>query len=90
MQKSEYTSIPEASKTGRKVNMANLKVSRANTQSRPGGILFAGERNAPKLHFRQKTVTTKIPKIWQQRKTDRVRSGANPKPTPAGIITQSI
>jgi hypothetical protein len=114
MQKSEYISMPEAGKTERKVNMANLKVSRANAQSRPGGILFApangklyfeafginsmlqnnlphaGEGNAPKSHFRQKTVITKIPKIWQQKKTDRVRSGANPKPTPAGIVTQSI
>jgi hypothetical protein len=49
----------------------------------------AGEGNAPKSHFRQKTDTTKIQKIWQQKKTDRVRSDANPKPTPAGIVTQS-
>jgi hypothetical protein len=96
------------------VRPANVKVSRANAQSRDSGILFAsansklyfeafginsmlqnnlphaGERNAPKSHFRQKTVTTKIPKIWQQKKTDRVRSDANPKPTLAGIVTQSI
>jgi hypothetical protein len=38
MQKSEYISMQEAGKTGRKINMANLKVSRANAQSRPAGF----------------------------------------------------
>jgi hypothetical protein len=95
-----------------KVNPANMKVSRADYQSRPSGILLspdngklyfeafginsmlqnhlphAGERNAPKSHFHQKTVTVKNPTVWQQKKTNRVRSGANPKPTLAVIVMQ--
>jgi hypothetical protein len=41
MQKSAYISIPKTGKTGCKVNMADIKVSKANAQSRPGGILIA-------------------------------------------------
>jgi hypothetical protein len=33
--------MPEAGKTGCKVNMVNMKVSRANAQSRLSGILIA-------------------------------------------------
>jgi hypothetical protein len=95
-----------------KVNPANMKVSRANVQSRPSGILFAPangklyfaalkilsvpQNNLPlqgkkcsEVAFPSKTVTTKIPKVWQQKKTDRVRSGANPKPTLAGTACRS-
>jgi hypothetical protein len=49
MQKSEYISMPEAGKDGCKVSMANMKVSRANTQSRSSGILFAPANS--KLYF---------------------------------------
>jgi hypothetical protein len=56
MQKSGYIFLPETGKTGRKVNMANMnvsganiKVSRANAQSRPSGILIA--RAISKLCF---------------------------------------
>jgi hypothetical protein len=41
MQKSEYISMPKTGKTGRNVNLANMKVSGANAQSRPSGILIA-------------------------------------------------
>jgi hypothetical protein len=41
MQKSEYISMPEEGKNGCKVSRANLRVSRANAQSRLSGILFA-------------------------------------------------
>jgi hypothetical protein len=49
MQKSAYIFLPETGKTGRKVNPANMKVSRANAQSRPGGILIAHANS--KLYF---------------------------------------
>jgi hypothetical protein len=49
MQKSAYISIPETGKTGRKVNTADLKVSKANAQSRPGGILLSSDNS--KLYF---------------------------------------
>ena len=41
MQKSGYIFLPETGKTGRKVNRTDMKVSRANAQSRPSGILIA-------------------------------------------------
>jgi hypothetical protein len=49
MQKSEYISMPEAGKDGCKVSMANMKVCRANAQSRGSGILFAPANS--KLYF---------------------------------------
>jgi hypothetical protein len=36
--------MPVAGKTGCQINQANVKVSRANAQSRPGGILMAAEK----------------------------------------------
>jgi hypothetical protein len=41
MQKSAYIFLPETGKTGGKINTANVKVSRANAQSRPSGILLS-------------------------------------------------
>jgi hypothetical protein len=49
MQKSGYISELETGKTGCKVNIANMKVSRANAQSRPSGILLSPDNG--KLYF---------------------------------------